>query len=227
MTLTYDSLRADYQENYDRICADHLAEYEATGHNPFMDGDDWHMVEAETIALLLRYTEPGGIILDAGVGMGRLLSTFTELERHGIDIADAYLPYAQEAGIDAIHGDLEELPYPDEQFDYVVCADILEHVIDLNACLDELHRVLRPDGLLFIRVPHREEIAPYLASPYKFVHLRSFQEAELRMLLTRVFGFTIVQTWVGGELSVVARKQEEEWTPPELEPEPEELEPDE
>lgn len=198
--------RHDYQKNYDEICADHLAEYETTGQNPYMTEDELLAAESETITLLRDHTRPGGTILDAGVGMGRILAKFPELDCHGVDIATGYLPYAAAAGIDAIQADIENLPYPDERFDYVLCTDVLEHVLDLNACLRELERVLKKDGLLFLRVPDREELEHYLRSEYEFVHLRSFHEEELQLLMTRVFRFTIVETKVGAELSLVARK---------------------
>ncbi|HEX8751951.1 MAG TPA: class I SAM-dependent methyltransferase [Solirubrobacterales bacterium] len=201
-------LRGDYQRNYERICADHLAAFDQTGLNPFMDEDNWQMIEAETVTLIRKYARPGQSILDAGVGMGRILAQLPDLDRYGVDIAAGYLPFAEAAGIQVEHAAIEKLPYPSAHFDHVVCTDVLEHVIDLNACLWEILRVLKPAGLLFVRVPDREDLAPYLADeyPYRFVHLRSFAEPELRLLLDRVFGLEIVQTWVGGELSVVARK---------------------
>lgn len=50
--------------------------------------------------------------------------------------------------------DMRELPFPDERFDVVVCADnALPHLLtaeDVRAALGELRRVLRPGGLLLV-----------------------------------------------------------------------------
>jgi SAM-dependent methyltransferase len=38
-------------------------------------------------------------------------------------------------------------------FDWILCSHVLEHIDDLDACLDELVRLLRPEGLAWIQVP--------------------------------------------------------------------------
>jgi SAM-dependent methyltransferase len=80
------------------------------------------------------------------------------------------------------------LPYRDDFFDIVICTDILEHVIDLNASIKEIRRVLKHGGYLFVRVPNKEDLSQYLAndSPYYFVHLRSFDRYSLELLFTRI-----------------------------------------
>ncbi len=64
-----------------------------------------------------------------------------------LDIAD--LP-----GVDVVW-DIEKLPLPfgDEQFDEILCNDILEHV-EYVPILRELHRILKQEGKIKIRVPH-------------------------------------------------------------------------
>ena len=45
------------------------------------------------------------------------------------------------------------LPFDDNSFDFVVCSHVLEHIIDDGQAMDELRRVLRPDGCAIIQVP--------------------------------------------------------------------------
>ena len=48
--------------------------------------------------------------------------------------------------------DLENVKFPNETFDFVICNHVLEHVADLSTVLSEVHRVLRgPEGGLFVR----------------------------------------------------------------------------
>jgi hypothetical protein len=56
--------------------------------------------------------------------------------------------------------DVAELPYPEGSFDVIVCFEVVEHVDDPGAVLDELTRVLAPDGLLLISSPNRNRTVP-------------------------------------------------------------------
>ena len=50
---------------------------------------------------------------------------------------------------------LEKTPYAAESFDAVILTDVLEHVADERATLNELFRVLKPGGCLIITTPHK------------------------------------------------------------------------
>ncbi|MEU3137453.1 class I SAM-dependent methyltransferase [Streptomyces sp. NPDC006854] len=58
--------------------------------------------------------------------------------------------------------DMRRLPFPDGQFDVVVCADnSLPHLLteqDVHAALAAMRRVLRPDGLLLVSTRHYEDL---------------------------------------------------------------------
>lgn len=45
----------------------------------------------------------------------------------------------------------ETLPFPDNTFDWVWCWSVLEHVQDVEQCLDEMIRVIQPSGRIFIQ----------------------------------------------------------------------------
>jgi SAM-dependent methyltransferase len=184
-----------YTVNYENIATDHLRHFEKTGHNPFMDEAHWNEIENSTAALIRKYIEPGNKILDVGVGMGRLLKKFPELDRYGMDISMKYLKHSKNAGINVCMSKIEDMPYKENYFDIITSTDVLEHVLDLNLAFTRILKVLKPGGVLICRVPYREDLSGYLApnQPYDFVHLRNFDEYSIRILVEIIFKMNFVE----------------------------------
>jgi SAM-dependent methyltransferase len=63
--------------------------------------------------------------------------------------------WRDEPGIDLVH-DLSILPYPfeTESFDLVEADHVLEHLPEVFRVMTEIHRILKPGGVLVLRVPH-------------------------------------------------------------------------
>ena len=57
-------------------------------------------------------------------------------------------------------GDVRELPYPDEHFDYILASDIIEHfpISETPNIITEWRRVLKPGGLIEFRLPNLRAI---------------------------------------------------------------------
>jgi len=179
-----------YTRNYERIAGDHLRSLAEHGTNPWIAETLWREMEATTISLIERYSRPGQRILDVGVGLGRTLAHFPALQRHGMDISLGYLAKARDQGIDVCFARIEDIPFVENAFDLIVCTDVLEHVLDVNLCCRKMLSVLKPDGILIVRVPVRENLRPYLdpSYPYEYVHLRTFDEYSLQLLFGRILG---------------------------------------
>ncbi|HEV7843462.1 MAG TPA: class I SAM-dependent methyltransferase [Pyrinomonadaceae bacterium] len=179
----------EYTDNYETISFDHLSSMEKNGTNPFIAEKLWQEMERSTVSLVEKYSRPGDSVLDVGVGLGRVLAHFPQLQRYGMDISFGYLKETQSKGIEVCYAQVEEMPYRPESFDLVLATDILEHVLDLNLCCAKMLSVLKPGGVLIARVPYREDLSGYLApeNPYKYVHVRNFDEGSLRLLFERIF----------------------------------------
>lgn len=98
---------------------------------------------------------PGKDVLDLGCAGGFMAEALAVKGARvtGIDPAsgaiDAAKAHAAHEGHEIVYdvGVGEDLPYPDDSFDAVVCVDVLEHVSDLLKVLAEVARVLRPGGI--------------------------------------------------------------------------------
>ena len=106
------------------------------------------------ICALVRERLPCAAFLDAGCGDGRYIAALAgELpdRRAGVDISERILETArQRVTADFRQGNLEAIPFADGEFDLVLCSQAIEHVLDADAAVAELARVLRPDGTLII-----------------------------------------------------------------------------
>ncbi len=97
-------------------------------------------------------------ILDAGCGTGYNLGHYgskDSFEIYGIDISSDALEWVRKRGFRKIaQGSVTEIPYQSEVFNIVFSFDVLQQLRpDTNEdALREMHRVLKPGGLLFIRV---------------------------------------------------------------------------
>jgi SAM-dependent methyltransferase len=68
----------------------------------------------------------------------------------------------------SVCGDLTSSPFKDELFDAAVCFNVLEHVYDYRAALNEIYRVLKADGVLYGYVPFICNVHPDPADYWRF-----------------------------------------------------------
>jgi len=165
-------------------------------------------------------------VLDVGAGHGMLLALLAELG-HACTAVDAVDPMHRHAQVYRDHGiafhrcniEVDRLPFDDASFDAVVCCQVLEHFTHSHLpAVREMHRVLRPGGMLEVDVPnvaslrnrsrmlrgknitydyaeHYLDAEPVLyagRSFYPLRHNREFTRAELRLLLERA-GFREIE----------------------------------
>jgi len=100
-------------------------------------------------------------LLDAGCGTGYNLVLLARYGRAvGIDLATEALAFCRGRGVKAARASLLALPFAEAVFDVVVSFDVIYHawVTDDRAAVAEMARVLRPGGLLLVRVPALEAL---------------------------------------------------------------------
>ncbi len=93
-----------------------------------------------------------------------------------------------EAGV--VQGDALALPFPDEAFDRVIAAEVLEHIPDDTSAIAELARVLKKGGTMAVTVPRLgpEAVNWALSEEYHDVpggHVRIYRRSTLVSRLRR------------------------------------------
>ncbi len=131
---------------------------------------------------------PQGRILDVGCGTGKMLRNAKgNYEKYGIDISESLIKKARQEDPYSMYdvGDSCKLPYDSGSFDLVMCHSVLHHLEDPKKAIDEIARVSKPGGSIFVRDlarPASEEILQnlflgYLASHYDEQNKRLFENS--------------------------------------------------
>lgn len=134
-------------------------------------------------------------LLDAGCGSGGMLEYirrhFPHAELTGLDFSERALDLTCERNIGAtlVRGSTDSLPFDDASFDVALSLDvIIVGGVDAQRAMRELHRVLRPGGLLLINLPAfgflrgTHDVAVNIARRYTRPQLRRLvQDAGFRI----------------------------------------------
>jgi SAM-dependent methyltransferase len=131
-------------------------------------------------------------ILDAGCGTGAMLKQLGNPTKNvGVDLAPEAVSFCRQRGLNNVQqADICALPFANASFDVVVCSSVLYHrwVKDPAVAIRELHRVLRPGGLLLLNVPALRFL--HSAHDEAVMTAHRFSKSEIRQLL-RDNGFAI------------------------------------
>ena len=131
--------------------------------------EDFHMDQFILRGFLSSYVDPGSKVLDVACGTDRLSVIVSELGGiyHGIDVSSDMVAIAKEKQPDADIqvADARAIPHKDGKFDIVTGVKFLKWIPDdetLKAILEEIARVLKPGGFVFLH----QKIATLQAQPY-------------------------------------------------------------
>jgi ubiquinone/menaquinone biosynthesis C-methylase UbiE len=132
-------------------------------------------LSAETLAryraiqqLILSRTEPeratrGLDVADVGCGAGTQCFLWAESGHrvHGVDVNAGLIELAKQRAaqktlpVSFTLGSATKLPWPDQSMDVCIMPQLLEHVAEWQACLDETARILRHGGMLFLSTTNK------------------------------------------------------------------------
>lgn len=138
------------------------------------------------IGLIRKFAMKRPDILDAGCGTGGLAQRLTNIGNvWAFDASPEAIKFAKKRGVAVKLGSVEKIPFKDERFDVVTCVDVIYHkqIEDDLLALKEIRRVLKPGGVLVLRVPANK----FLMSAHdQHVHTaRRYSKQELMTKIAR------------------------------------------
>jgi len=140
------------------------------------------------------------VVLDiaSGSGYGTYVLSEKAKKIYGVDVDAGAVKYAKKnyprKNIEYLLGDAEKIPLEDNSIDAVITFETIEHIKDYKKFLDEIKRVLRPDGFAVISTPNDPEFPEG-----NHFHLHEFEEKELDQTLKGYFKntkFSYQYTWL-------------------------------
>jgi SAM-dependent methyltransferase len=175
------------------------------------ESDSWRVKRALRMVTKLAR---GGSVLEIGGANGpmtpRLESVFERV--FSIDHCPEFVRsmLARTKDTVCVLGDALHLPWRDHSLQFVLCTEVLEHVVVPTQLLLEIRRVLEPDGILYLTVPNcREGIHPFrvrakgLLAPDE-THVNFYGLRGLQHVVTRC-GFRILRVSTRTSVSATLR----------------------
>ena len=132
-------------------------------------------------ALPIKSTD---VVADIGCASGRqaFIASKNAQFVYGTDIADSFMEFARDLqrknniqNISFVTTPLESLPFERGRMNKIICSEVIEHVLDIDTSLKELHRVLHQDGKILITVPNNNADGTLWGRLLRLLGLRSFK----------------------------------------------------
>ncbi|MGA7595806.1 MAG: class I SAM-dependent methyltransferase [Gallionella sp.] len=145
----------------------------------------------------------GARVLDYGCGHAGYLSDFHDrgIAISGAEIAGYVVEACRNNGFD-VHkvSDFSRIPFPDAEFDIVYLMQVFEHLRDPHGFMEELARILKGDGMLYLAVPNAASIwrkifgDNWVSGWFAPFHLFHYNRDTLATLAAK-HGFEVVESW--------------------------------
>jgi ubiquinone/menaquinone biosynthesis C-methylase UbiE len=143
----------------------------------------WFVGRHHLVQTFLRKTYPHRrdlTILDIGCGTGAMSKKLAEWGTVvSADFSPLALSFSRRRHLTRLcAADAMRLPFRDASFDLVIALDILEHLPDDQAALNEFHRILKPGGRVIATVPAYQSL--WSGHDVALMHFRRYLAGEVR-----------------------------------------------
>lgn len=94
----------------------------------------------------------GAKVLEAGCGTGLILERLAAVadEAWGVDLSPGMLDKARARNLNVMEASITDIPFENDRFDLVCSFKVLAHIPDITKALEEMARVTKPGGKLFM-----------------------------------------------------------------------------
>lgn len=143
-----------------------------------------HTVRYEAATPLVK----GKVVLDiaSGSGYGTYILAEEASKVYGVDVSEEAIEYSKRNyssnNIEYRKGDGVSIPLEDNSVDVIISFETIEHIENYKKFMDEVSRILRPDGLLVLSTPNDLEFFDNA-----HFHIHQFNEEELKGLVKKHF----------------------------------------
>lgn len=148
---------------------------------------------------LNEYLGEGQNVLDIGCGFGTLLYIMKKEKKanvFGVELGNLDIKAAKEFyGLDVFRGSLETFAAKEEnwgKFNIVIMHHTLEHLPEPVASLEQIKKLLKPEGILYIGVPNLMNIKKRPEIFFQRAHPFSYSPHSLKLMLAKA-GFEIIK----------------------------------
>jgi len=122
----------------------------------FLDPD--HLEQTKYDVMYLENNK--GKILDVGCGSGIFLDFLNRngWDTTGVDFDAGAVEYARAKKLNVKYGNVSEQNFPDNSFDVITLAHVIEHIYDPIGLLKECYRILKPNGKIIVATPNTNSL---------------------------------------------------------------------
>ncbi len=140
--------------------------------------------------------KPGAHVLDIGTAGGAFLEAAAEFgyDAYGMEPSAHLVELGKVRGLKIKQGTIDDHTFERESFDLICLWDVIEHLVDPKLALKEIHKLLKPKGVLLINYPDIGTWQAKLAGKHFWwilsVHLHHFTRRSITDICERT-GFKV------------------------------------
>ena len=195
--LDFENMKSFYSQDY----------YTGEGDVSYTtDFNKYKAVSIERLRIIEKMRSPGKL-LDIGCHSGIFLEAAKERgwDSWGIDVSPFIVEKAKQRGLNVTLGELQDIKFESLSFDVVTMYEVIEHLFSPLETLQEIHRILKGNGLLIVQTANMDSLRVKIIEPKNFyflpVHVYYFTRKTIVKMLQKA-GFKIIIIFQGSEFDM-------------------------
>lgn len=205
---------SEYISLYEDIATEQQRIYACSGQETYINPATYKEAMIDRFEILKKIIGSNNKmdILDVGCGTGPHHELSLQHNLYGVDISKTQQKIAIKKGYIILGDTIDDLILFDLRFDIILLVDVLEHLPNPDMMIEQIYNLLKPGGHLIVQVPYKEDLSMYLSPdyPFNYVHLWTFDEHLLEILLTRRNEFVLdhfkFTAYIGGKIRFLKKR---------------------